>query len=291
MKLQTDQQRGWVQEIGFLDHRDNTDSGGYDGSGFGVVGGVEDAHGDSAVGLSAAFLTTRIKDAAQSASGHLSGSEIEGGAYWRSGGSGLNFNASVNAGWAFFDSQRMLVDTSQPDPSTGATTPLVRVAQSNWNGGVFAGHLGVSYPFTKGRFYIRPEGWADYYALLESGHSERGGGSAFDLTVASRTSQEAIAQADLVIGATFGDSLKWRPELTVGYRDVVEGGPAATTAAFSSGGPSFTLTPNFQDKGGLLARLGIRAGGQFADFSADAGGEYRNGSQTYDARAAAKFLF
>jgi len=291
LKLQTDQQRGWVQEIGYLDHRDNTDSGGYNGSGFGVVGGVEDAHGDSAVGLTAAFLTTHIKDSAQSAAGHLAGSMVEGGAYWRSGGSGLNFNASVNGGWAFFDSQRMLVDTSSPDPVTGATTALVRVAQSNWNGGVVAAHVGVSYPMTEGRFYFRPEGWVDYYALFESGHDERGGGSAFDLAVAARTSQETIGQADLVMGMTFGDSMKWRPELTVGYRDVVEGGPAATTARFESGGSSFTLTPNFQDKGGLLGRLGIRAGGQFADFSADAGGEYRNGSQTYDARAAARFLF
>jgi hypothetical protein len=291
LKLQSDQQRGWVQEIGYLDHRDNTDSGGYNGSGFGVVGGVESAHGDSAVGLTAAFLTTHIKDSAQSASGHLAGSLVEGGAYWRSGGSGLNFNASINGGWAFFDSQRMLVDTSSPDPVTGSTTALVRVAQSNWNGGVLAAHVGVSYPFTEGRFYMRPEGWVDYYALYETAHNERNGGPAFDLSIASRTSQEAIAQADLVLGATFGDVMKWRPELTIGYRDVVEGGPAATTASFSSGGSSFTLTPNFQDKGGILARLGLRAGGQFADFSADAGGEYRNGSQTYDARAAARFLF
>jgi hypothetical protein len=291
LKLQTDQQRGWVQEIGYVDHRDNSDSGGYDGSGFGVIGGVENAHGDNAIGLMAAFLTSNVKDAGQSASGHLSSSVLEGGAYWRSGGTGLHLNASVNGGWAFFDSQRLLVDTSSPDPVTGDTTALQRVAQSTWNGGVVAAHVGVSYPFTTGRFYLRPEGWVDYFALFEGGHSERGGGTAFDLTVAGRTSQEAIAQADMVLGATFGDSLKWRPELTIGYRQVVEGGPAATTARFESGGSSFTILPDFQDKGGLLARLGIRAGGQFADFSADAGGEYRNGSKTYDARASAKFLF
>ena len=290
LKLQSDQTRGWVQEIGYLDHRDNKDSGGYNGSGFGVVGGVESAQGDGAIGLSAAFLTTKIKDAAQSANGHLTASVLEAGAYWRSGGTGLNFNASLNGGWAFFNSQRMVIDASSPDPVTGSTTPLVKSAESNWNGGLIAGHLGVSAPITAGRFYIRPEGSLDYFALYEGAHAERGGGTGFDLTVASRTSQETIAQADVVMGATFGDSMKYRPELTLGWRDVVEGGPAKTTANFQ-GGQTFTLTPNFQDKGGFLARLGIRAGGAFADFSADAGGVFRNGYETYDARAMARFLF
>jgi hypothetical protein len=40
-----------------------------------------------------------------------------------------------------------------------------------------------------------------------------------------------------------------------------------------------------------LARIGMRASGQYADFSADAGGEFRNDYETYDARAAARFLF
>ena len=290
LKLQSDQTRGWVQEIGYLDRRDNKGSAGYDGSGFGVAAGVESAQGDSAVGASAAFLTTKVKDAAQSDNGHLTASVLEGGVYWRSGGTGLNFNASLNGGWAFFNSQRMLIDASAPDPVTGSTTTVNKSAESNWNGGLVAAHFGVSAPISSGRFYMRPEASLDYFALYESAHTERGGGSAFDLTVSSRTSQEAVAQADVVLGATFGEGVKYRPELTLGWRGVVEGGPASTTAKFQ-GGSNFTLSPNFQDKGGFLARLGLRAGGAFADFSADAGGEYRGGSQTYDARALARFLF
>jgi hypothetical protein len=71
---------------------------------------------------------------------------------------------------------------------------------------------------------------------------------------------------------------------------VVYGGPGATTAHFV-GGDNFTLNANFQDKGGLLARLGLRAGGQFADFTADAGGEWHGNFDSYDARALARFLF
>ena len=65
LKLQGDQTRGWVQEIGYLDHNDNTNSTGYDGSGFGVAAGIESASGDGAIGVTGAFLTTEVKDAAQ----------------------------------------------------------------------------------------------------------------------------------------------------------------------------------------------------------------------------------
>jgi hypothetical protein len=279
-----------VQEIGFSNHRDNSDSGGYNGGGFGVVAGLESAQGDGAVGVTAAYLTTNVKDTAQSADGHLAASLLETGVYWRSGGTGLNFDASVNGGWAFFDSQRLFLDSGAPDPTTGSSTTVAKVAQSNWSGGVVAAHVGVKAPLSAGRFYARPEVSVDYYALYEGAHNEHGGGSAFDLSVASRTSQETLAQADLVLGVNLGEVIRWRPELTVGWRDVVEGGPGATTARFT-GGSAFSIEPNFQDKGGLLARLGVRAGGAFADFSADAGGEFLSGSQSYDARALARFLF
>jgi hypothetical protein len=290
LKLQTDQRRGWVQEIGYLDHRDNGDAGGYDGSGFGMVGGLESAHGDGAWGLTAAFMTANVKDDAQSANGHLASTVLEGGAYWRSGGSGLNFDASLNGGWVWFNSERLLLDASAPDPTTGQSTYLDRIAQSNWNAAMVGAHFGVKAPVSMGRLYVRPEASVDYYALYEGAHDEHGGGTAFDLSVAARTSQEVVAQADLVLGVNLGEVIRWRPEVTIGWRDVVEGGPAVTKAAFASGG-QFTIAPDFQDKGGLLARLGVRAGGAFADFSADAGGEVGNGSQNYDARALARFLF
>jgi hypothetical protein len=95
----------------------------------------------------------------------------------------------------------------------------------------------------------------------------------------------------MVLGATFGDAIKYRPELMVGWRGVVYGGPGNTEAHFASGNTDFTLNPNFQDKGGLLARLGLRAGGPFADFTADAGGEWHGNFDSYDARALARFLF
>ncbi len=287
VKLQTNQTRGWVQEIGFLANRDNSSATtGYQAEGFGLAGGIEHARGDSAIGVTAAFLTNAVNNSTQTSDGTLSTIAIEGGVYWRAGGEGLNANASVNGGYVSLGSHRLLLDQT----AAGAVT-LLRDAKSQWSGAVGSAQFGVSYQITHGRFYMRPEASVDYVALYETAHSEQGGGSALNLGINSRLGSEASAQGDLVLGWGFGDALRWRPELTVGWRQIIYGGPASTTARFLSGGSSFTLTPDLTDRGGLLARLGIRASGSFADITADAGGEFRNGYQTYDARAVARFLF
>jgi hypothetical protein len=287
IKLQTDEVRGWVQEIGYLDNRQSTAStNGYTAGGFGIVGGVEQAHGDSAVGVSAAFVTNGVKDQFQGPGGAVATTALEAGAYWRAGSEGLNLHANVNGGYVYLSSSRLLFDQN----SSGAAT-LFRQAKGQWNAATASGELGVSYQVPIGRFYVRPEVNADYVLLYESAFNEHGGGVSEDLGIAARTSQEAYAQGDLVIGADLGGVNHWRPELTVGWRQVLFGGPGDTTAHFLSGGPSFTLSPQFQDRGSLIARLGVRAGSNFADFSAAAGGQLSANYQAYNARAVARFLF
>jgi hypothetical protein len=288
IKLQGEEARGWVQEIGYLDNRqESSEANGYRAGGFGIIGGVERAHGPTAVGLTAAFLTDGVTDDRQGPSSSLASTALEVGAYWREGsGDGLNMHASVNGGYVSLSNRRLLFD----EDSTGTTT-LFREAKSQWNGAVASAEFGASYQMDLGKFYLRPEAAVDYILLYESAFAEHGGGEAEDLSVASRMNQEASAQADMVFGMDFGTAIHWRPELTLGWRQIVAGGPGNTTAQFVSGGGSFTLSPQLTDRGGLLARLGLRAGGPFADFSADAGGEFNKDYQTYDARAVARFLF
>jgi hypothetical protein len=288
IKLRDDEGRGWVQEISYINNRDSSPTvNGYNGSGFGMVGGYEQANGDGAVGVAVAFMTNAVHDTVQAPESTLTASVVEAGVYWRSSGYGLNANANLNAGWAFFQSDRMVID--QVDDNTAAT--LLRNAKSAWSGGLMSAQVGLNYPITVGRYYLKPEFSADYMALYESAHTEHDGGDAVDLALGSKTSQEGAAQADLVMGATFGDAVKWRPELTIGWREILFGGPADTVGHFASGGTNFTLSPQFDEKGGLLARLGLHAGGAYADFTADAGGVFRSGYESYDARAVARFLF
>jgi hypothetical protein len=287
MKLRSDESRGWVQEISYQNNRNTSSSvNGYNGSGFGAAAGFEEANEDGAVGVAGAFMTNAVHDSTQVPDSTLSASVIEAGVYWRSTGPGLNASANVNAGWAFFESHRFIID--QANDTTAAT--LIRGAKSSWNGGLVSAQIELNYPVNIGRFYLRPELSADYVALYETAHAERDGGTAVDLSIASKTSQEGSVQGDMVMGMTFGDTVKWRPEMTLGWREIIFGGPSNTSAHFN-GGNNFVLSPQFTEKGGLLARLGVRAGGAFADFSADAGGVFRNGYETYDARAVARFLF
>ena len=289
VKLQSNQTRGWVQEIGYLaNHDDTSKTNGYQSQGFGIIGGIEHASGDSAVGVTASFISDGVANNTESSDGQISTIAFEGGAYWRAGGEGLQAHASVNGGYVAMGSHRTVIQQT-----TAGTVSLLRDAESQWSGGVVSANFGVGYQITHGRLSFRPEISADYIGLFESGHSEKGGGSAVDLAIASRTSSEASAQADVVIGYTFGQGFRWTPQLTVGYRQIITGGPGSTTARFvdNVGSGTFTLKPDLSDRGGFLARLGVRAAGQFADVTADAGGEYRDGYQTYDARARARFLF
>ena len=295
VKLQTDSVRGWVQEIGFDNEAASTSQvNGYQGLGFGIAGGLEHANGDTAIGVAASFTTSGVQDDTQPSDQALSASTFEVGVYWRKGGGGQDgvaANASVNGGLVTLGSHRFLIDqTNSTDLNQTPTEIVSREAKASWLGGVMSANIGLGYQFSVGRFFARPEVSGDYVLLTTQGYKERGGGPAFNLDIAGQTSTQADAQADIVMGMNFGQSIIYRPEVTVGYRAVVFGGPANTVANFQ-GGQSFTLNPQFTDKGGLLARIGMRATGQYADFSADAGGEFRNDYETYDARAAARFLF
>ena len=294
IKLQSDSVRGWVQEIGYSNDAQTTKVvNGYQGLGFGIAGGIERARGDTALGVTASFLTTGVQDDTQPTDQALSASAFQVGVYWRKGGgqNGLNANASLNGGLITLGSHRYFIDQTNANDLAGTTSQIVaREAKASWLGGIVSANLGVGYQVSVGRFFVRPEVSGDYVLVSQAAYKERGGGTAFNLDVASQTASQADAQADLVMGANFGQSIVWRPELTVGYRAVVYGGPAKTVANFQ-GGKTFTLDPQFTDKGGFLARVGLRASGQYADFSAGAGGEFRNDYQTYDARAAARFLF
>ncbi len=294
IKLQTDTVRGWVQEIGFSNNEASTTQvNGYAGLGFGIAGGVERARGDTALGVAASFITTGVQDDTQPGDQALSASAFEVGVYWRKGGEqpGLNANASLNGGLVTLGSRRYLIDQTDSTDLAQAPSQIVsREAKASWLGGIVSADVGVGYQFDIGKFFARPEVSGDYVLLSQMGYKERGGGTAFNLDIAQQTASQADAQADLVVGMNFGQAVVWRPEVTVGYRAVVLGGPASTTASFQ-GGQSFTLNPAYTDRGGVLARLGLRATGQYADFTADAGGEFNHDYQTYDARAAARFLF
>lgn len=288
--LKTDENRAWVQEITFAAHRNTSSAGdpGYDVNGFGFAGGIESA--DTAVGTlgaTVAFMTSDIDEQSQLPDASLNGSTLQAGVYWRQTRGGFLFDASLMGGFAWFKSDRFLIDY---DASGNQT--LRREAKSDWVGGLAAARFGVSYKADFGRYYVRPGALIDYVMLYEGSHDETGGGDAMNLKVDARTNQELAAEATIAFGARFGGpDLRWGPEVQVGYREILTGDPADTTARFASGGNAFTLSPSGYDKGGLLLRAALRGGGAYAYFAVEASGEIRNDYQNYEGRFVARFLF
>ena len=284
-KLAADGQRGWVQEIGVSDSRSSQDVVGYSGKGFGIAGGTENVSGSQAVGVAMAMVTAEVGDSDRPVGSSQSATVIEGGVYWRAGEDGLNVGAALNGGWAFLQSHRVLLEQSGT-----ADASLYEQAKAHWNGGLVSASFNMAYKAVIGRYFFQPEANLQAVMLYETAYKENGAGAAVDLAVNSKLNEEGIAQGDMVMGATYGTATKWTPSVTVGWRQVVWGGPSDTTAHFQ-GGQSFTLSPDFTEKGGMLARLGLRATGAFADFSANAGGVFSTGYDAVDARATARFLF
>ena len=122
-------------------------------------------------------------------------------------------------------------------------------SSGNWNGYFADAHVGLGYEARVGRFYVRPLLSADYLYLSENAHADSGGGPGFDLMFDRRVSDRMIASAIVTFGTQYGHDAWFRPEIFGGYRDVVLGNLASTTAFFTGGLP-FTLAPGDTKAGG-----------------------------------------
>jgi hypothetical protein len=288
----------WAEEVAFGVNHNRDQTAGYQGGGFGFVGGLEaGGAGLGAFGLTGAFLTGDVKDPHLPGENLQSFSEGEFGGYWQAQLGGLRADARVGAGYLDYSDRRELLVTD----STGSVA-LDRTAKASSTGYTATGHFGLGYQTPVfGRFYFRPQVRGDYFYLYEGGFTEHGGGAptassaaggdGFDLTVDSRKGNEASGTASLVTGLTFGQTFHWRPELEVGYRDVFTGTAGDTTAAFASGGSSFTLTPDQIKGGGPLARLNIKADTDFYELNFEAGAEDRTHFTEGDVRLSVRVLF
>ncbi|WP_304168053.1 autotransporter outer membrane beta-barrel domain-containing protein [Phenylobacterium aquaticum] len=284
-RLLGDGLRGWTQEIAFIVRRDLDRASSYDGTGFGVAGGVETPPTELGVlGLQTSFLGVNVDEKGSAAAESLDGSLAQIGVYWRGDSDGLSAALAVNGGYAWMKSARSVSD---------AASGLSRLAKSDWRGKTLAVHADLGWRLDAGRLYARPEVTADYFLLKEDGRQEHGGGAAVDLKVEDRTGQQLGAFAGVTVGGRWGveSAFAWSPELTLGWRQVSGDGAGVTTARFVAGGPAFQIAAPDLSGGGAVARIALHAQGEYVDLLMEAGGEVRDGYETYDARIAARLVF
>ena len=268
----------WFQQEAWGSSKGIGDTSSYKLDGWGANAGYDIALGAAGnVGVTAAYFFGR-----DSHFGDLISNHYEGGLYWRDSIGPFHAWARGTFGTINFDSKRNFSGSSQ----AGTVT---RQSEGQWNGRVYSGSGGLSYEAHAGRLSIRPNASIEYYKLNEDGYTESGGGDGFDLTVGSRKSDEAAANAMLALGYDIdradADSEGWfRVELEGGRRQILSGSIGDTVASFGTG-TAFTLSAD-QRESGWRGGLRVLGGGSMLNFGAELNAEQQQGGVSIGGRVA-----
>jgi hypothetical protein len=278
-----DQQQGglWASEFIFGVDQQRADNEAYQGVGLGLIGGVD----FGGVGGTVSFASANITKPNDPGDSIVSVDRLEAGVY-AAPSFGI-FHTDMRVAAAYLkvsDRREFAAAVTSGDEST--VTTVSRTANGSWNGYDLSGRLGVGAQFDFGRhFFIQPQVHADVLHVSEGAYSESGGGQGFDLNVSSRDSTETSMTASVVAGLKFGSNFIFRPQIELGWDDVLTGGPGMTTARFAYGGQSFTVPANAVDGGAGVLHIQLKGDGDYVHFAVEAGGEFRGDYQNADIKA------
>lgn len=270
----------WLQEINFYADKETEDAYGFKSEGFGFAGGVERGTAMGAVGISTAFTSSDLEEPGAAAEERLSASLIELGLYWRAQGGAWTTWARAAGGYASFESVRQFVGEG-----------VLRRAEADWNGYTVTAAAGASYERSFGRYSLRPEILAEYFALSEDGFQEAGGGDGFDLAIEDRDGHIFSTTAALNFGMGFGENQWLRPEVRVGWRQIISHDGGVTTARFLSGGSPFDLAADSLEGGGPIVGLRLNVGNELGMLAVEADAEFLDDYIRYALLLRASFRF
>jgi hypothetical protein len=272
----------WAQQVAWGSSKSIGDTSSYDLSAWGAAGGVERSLGFGSIGVMAGYYSSKDSRGGN----ELVGNEFEGGLYWRANIGHLHAFARGTAGHISFSDKRYFNGTADG-------TAVTRAADGKWNGTLTSATGGLSYELRSGRLTARPNALIEYYRLKENGYSETGGGPAFDLSVAGRTSDESAVSAGLALGydlmATDTQQPWMRLELEGGRRQILSGSLGNTVAHFQDG-DDFTLTADARTDGWRGA-IRLSGGGAGIGLAAEVNAEEQQGRASIGARAGIQLAF
>ncbi|QJU58555.1 autotransporter domain-containing protein [Sphingomonas sp. AP4-R1] len=272
----------WISQIALSSSKSVDDTAGYSIDGWGLSSGGEYKTGFGNFGLSVGYIAGRDNDRGTDNDVHSNQWELA--TYWRGHWDGLRLYARASAARINFSSTRRF------SGNTG-TEGVTRATKGKWDGDMVSAAGGASYEVALGSFSFRPIAAVDYYRLKEDGHSETGGGSAFDLIAASRTSDELAVTGSVAAGLDFGgtdqDSGWLRIEVEGGRRQLVGGALGATTAHFA-GGRDFTLLPEDRTSG-WVGKLRATGGNSVFRIGSEFNAEQQQGRAALSLRANLQF--
>lgn len=266
----------WLQQAVWGTSKSRGDTASFRTSGWGASGGFEVASDAGKFGASLAYLNGKSKQRRVDA--QVDADQYEATLHWRNSWGGLNAYARGSAALVKLSGSRSF-------GGSFGNEKVSRVATGDWDGALYSAAGGISYQVQTGRLTFRPGLNLDYFRLKEDGHSEGGGGDAFNLTVGARTSDEFAATGTVAAGYDLSrsDTGLFRIELEGGRRELLGGSLGKTVASFK-GGASFTLLPEERDTG-WLGKLRLVGGGEGFRASGEASVEEQNGRAAVGVRA------
>jgi hypothetical protein len=272
----------WVQELNVAVMRDAGATLGSETKAFGFIAGYESMGDDGgALGATLAYLSAEEKDDVAQIGEQTNISLLEAGVYWRRATGPWLFSMRGSAGYGFFEGERRFIDPA---------TATIKSSNASWGGYTLAANATGAYEARFGRFYLRPTVSLDYFYLSEGEREEDGDSDSLNLIVDERSSSRLSAAAELAFGATFGRDSWWRPEIRLGYRQVLAGEIGDTTARFV-GGDGFTLTPMEAGDGAMVVGLSLKAGTPMSYVAIEGELESTDGEDRYNLRLAGRMMF
>jgi len=268
----------WLSQVAWGSSKSIGDTAGYRIGGWGISGGAELDTGFGKAGLSLAYLSGKDDDKATDNT--VRANQYSIAAHWRYESNGLQIGARGSYSFINFDGERFF-------RSGSGTDAIDKTIKGDWNGSLYSASANVSQQLWSGLFFVRPSASVEYYHLSEDGYQEAGGGSALDLNVDKRTSDELAVNGLMVAGFELGaqdqDTGFLRMEAEGGWRQIAGGSLGETSARFEDG-ETFTLTPEDR-KSGWVARLRAIGGNSAFQMAGEVGAEDRDEKVGITARA------
>jgi len=269
----------WINQIAWGVEKGRDDTQAFETSGWGIGAGGEIKTGFGNFGLSAAYYWGRNRDTETINQVNANTYELAG--FWRLKRGGLR--VTTRGAVSFVD-----LESTRSFEGLNGTEQVSLTATGERSGRLYSAMGTVSYDWiSRSGFSFRPVVSLDYYRLHEKGYTETGGGNAFNLSVASRTSDEMAVTGSAVAGLNMGGEDEWagwsRIELEAGRREIVGGDLGKTVASFN-GGNAFTLLPE-SIASGWLGRLRGVAGNSGFQIGGEVGADQYQGNWALSVRA------
>ncbi len=266
----------WLQEYGYHTTRNYGDTAGFKSTGFSFAGGREtEILNNQTVGVYLSYTSATPADTFAIAQEELVNSDVTLGGYWRMKLGAFKSWAHAGIGHTDFKSTRQSAD-------------LAHTAKGDWTGYSWSAGGGASVDYKLGQVGVSPTVLADYYALKENAHTETGGGSTFDLTVADRDSH--LFSSTAMLNFTYGHAFI-KPELWIGYKQNISAQIADTVSRFGATGTPFTLNGGDLEGGGPIAGFRISTDNEWSYFGVEGDYEKQDNYTNYSISLRTRFQF